>query len=211
MSRQLPVYIVLDTSGSMRGEPVAAVNVGLRSMLAALRQDPFALETVRVCVMTFDIDARVIVPLTPLDTVVIPEVVVPSSGATFLGKAMQLVVQTIHADVAAVRPGNQRDWRPLLFVMTDGAPSDQHHFDLMVPEVLRCQFSVIVACGAGPRARLDVLRKLTDRVVALDTMDASSFAGFFSWVSSSVSGMSSSAGTGSTNLPPPPDAVNIAI
>ena len=211
MVRHLPVYIVLDTSGSMRGEPIAAVNVGLRSMLSALRQDPFALETVRICLITFDIEARILVSLTSLDQIVIPEVVVPGSGATFMGKALQLVVDTVRSDAKAPSSNGRRDWRPLLFLMTDGVPSDQHHFDLVIPEVLSCQFALIIACGAGPKAKLDTLKRLTKRVVALDTMDAASFAGFFSWVSSSVAGMSSSAGSGSTSLPPPPDEVNIAI
>lgn len=65
--RRLPVYILLDTSGSMRGEPIHSVNVGLQSMLSALRQDPYALESVYLSVITFDIEAKVYLPLTPLD------------------------------------------------------------------------------------------------------------------------------------------------
>ena len=65
--RRLPVYLLLDTSGSMRGEPIAAVNVGLGALVASLRQDPSALESVHVSVMTFDAEVKVVVPLTPLD------------------------------------------------------------------------------------------------------------------------------------------------
>ena len=46
--RRLPVFILLDTSGSMRGEPIHSVNVGLQAMLSALRQDPYALESVHL-------------------------------------------------------------------------------------------------------------------------------------------------------------------
>lgn len=42
--RRLPVYILIDTSGSMRGEPIEAVKVGLDSMVSSLRTDPYALE-----------------------------------------------------------------------------------------------------------------------------------------------------------------------
>ena len=83
--RRLPVYILLDTSGSMRGEPIHSVNVGLQSMLSALRQDPYALESVYLSVITFDIDAKVYLPLTPLDQVQIPDLDVPNVGATFYG------------------------------------------------------------------------------------------------------------------------------
>ena len=86
--RRLPVYILLDTSGSMKGEPIHSVNVGLQSMLSALRQDPYALESVYISIITFDIEARVYLSLTPLEEIQIPEIEVPSSGATFMGAAL---------------------------------------------------------------------------------------------------------------------------
>ena len=47
----------------MRGEPIEAVNTGIRVMVSALRQDPHALETVHVSIITFDADAKVVTPL----------------------------------------------------------------------------------------------------------------------------------------------------
>ncbi|MFC2407123.1 MAG: tellurium resistance protein TerY, partial [Cardiobacterium sp.] len=38
MTRRLLTYICIDTSGSMRGEPIEAVNTGLQALLASLRQ-----------------------------------------------------------------------------------------------------------------------------------------------------------------------------
>ena len=43
--RRLPVFLVLDTSGSMSGEPIQAVKNGVQMLVSALRQDPQALET----------------------------------------------------------------------------------------------------------------------------------------------------------------------
>lgn len=43
--RRLPIYLLLDTSGSMANEPIEAVKNGLKTMLSSLRQDPHALET----------------------------------------------------------------------------------------------------------------------------------------------------------------------
>lgn len=51
--RHLPVYILIDTSGSMKGEPIESVKVGLPDMIAALRLDPYALETVCISIITF--------------------------------------------------------------------------------------------------------------------------------------------------------------
>ena len=67
MSRRLPVYVLLDTSGSMKGEPIESVKNGLASLVASLRQDPNAIETVFLCLITFDREVKTLVPLTPLD------------------------------------------------------------------------------------------------------------------------------------------------
>jgi len=57
-----------------------------------------------------------------------------------------------------------------------------------------------------------VLHELTDRLVRLDTMDASAFAGFFKWVSASVAVGSSSAGLEpEVTLPPPPPEVQLVF
>ncbi|MCI5168316.1 MAG: tellurium resistance protein TerY, partial [Candidatus Electrothrix sp. GM3_4] len=45
MPRRLPIYIAIDTSGSMHGEAIQSVNVGVQAMLTALRQDPHALDS----------------------------------------------------------------------------------------------------------------------------------------------------------------------
>ena len=62
--RRLPVYLLLDTSGSMHGEPIEAVKNGVQTLLTTLKQDPYALETAYVSVITFDSSARQAVPLT---------------------------------------------------------------------------------------------------------------------------------------------------
>ena len=64
--RRLPVYLMLDTSSSMSGEAIEALRNGLALLVATLRQDPYALETAWLSVITFDSDARQLVPLTEL-------------------------------------------------------------------------------------------------------------------------------------------------
>lgn len=210
--RRLPVYILLDTSGSMRGEPIHSVNVGLQSMLSGLRQDPYALESVYLNIITFDIEARVYLPLTPLDQVQLPEIHVPSAGATFMGAALELLAHEVQQNTRKSSADAKGDWRPLLFIMTDGSPSDLYAYQQAIPHIQQLNFASIVACAAGPKAKQEHLLKLTDRVVVLDTMDAASFAGFFKWVSASVVAGSSSAGVaGSISLPPPPPEVQLVL
>ena len=196
----------------MRGEPIQSVNVGLKSMVNALRQDPYALESVSLGLITFDIQAKEIFPLTPLDQVQIPEILVPDSGPTFLGAALELLIQRSDLEVIKTSPYKKGDWRPLLFIMTDGSPTDLQTFRNMIPEIKKRNFGNIVACAAGPKSKDAVLKELTDNVVHLDTTDSATFAQFFKWVSASVSIGSSSAGvTEQTYLPPPPPEVQMVI
>lgn len=196
----------------MRGEPIHSVNVGLQAMLSALRQDPHALESVHLSVITFDVEAREYLPLTPLDEIRLGEVEVPEAGATFMGAALELLVDCVTRDVRRNTAEKKGDWRPLVFIMTDGSPSDQHSYRQAIPAVKALNFGSIVACAAGPKAKKEFLLELTDRVVVLDTLDSAAFSGFFKWVSASVSAGSSSASvSGQVSLPPPPLEVNLAI
>ncbi len=211
MSRRLPIYIVIDTSGSMNGEPIASVNVGLQAMVHALRQDPHALDSVHLSLITFDNEVKEIFPLTALDQVQIPEITCPKSGATNLGAALEKVVNAIHTDVQRSSSERKGDWRPMLFLMTDGAPSDTACFNEMVIKIRSLPLARIVACAAGPKAKEAFLKQLTDTVVSLDTTDSAAFASFFKWVSASVEQTSGAGDKTSTPLPPPPDEIQIVI
>lgn len=83
MSRRLPVYILIDTSGSMKGEPIESVKVGLSDMIASLRLDPYALETACISIITFNSNVNQILPLTDLENLQLPDIQVPILGQPF--------------------------------------------------------------------------------------------------------------------------------
>lgn len=207
--RRLPVYLLLDTSGSMKGEPIESVKVGLSTLVSSLRGDPHALDTVHLSIMTFDRDVKVLVPLTSLEDFVLPDIATPEAGPTMTGLALEKVCQAVGREVVKSTPDQKGDWRPLLFVMTDGSANDAQHFNRMVPEVKKLGFGSVVGCAAGPKAKKEELQKFCNHVVALDTMDSHSFQSFFQWVSTAVAGGNMSMGVESElQLPPPPPDVS---
>jgi uncharacterized protein YegL len=85
-----------------------------------------------------------------------------------------------------------------------------HFYKEMVAEINKRDFGQIIVCAAGPKAEPGKLKILSDKVYCLDTMNSSSFANFFKWVSSTVSEGSRSLGTNrKVSLPEPPDEITI--
>lgn len=196
----------------MRGEPIESVKVGLETMLSSLRQDPFALESVSISIITFDREVRQILPLTPLDDLQLPEITTPESGPTHTGLALQLLCDVVDREVRLGSAEQKGDWMPLLFIMTDGKPSDIQRYRQMIPEVKRRKWGTVIACAAGMNARTEPLKELTDQVYSLDTLDSTGFRQFFKWVSDSIGvGNRSIGATADLQLPPPPPELNIII
>lgn len=211
--RRLPVYLLLDTSGSMSGEPIEAVKNGVQVMISLLRQNPQAIETAFLSVITFDSVAQQIIPLTDLASFQMVDI--RATGTTALGEALKLVSNKIDTEVAQTTAEQKGDWKPLVFIMTDGIPTDD--WQSGVAEFKKRKTSFTVACAAGSGADTSILKQITSDVVSLDNADSASISKFFQWVTASI-GVSSTKVedngreiSGINELPPPPAELNIVV
>lgn len=196
----------------MRGEPIESIKVGLEAMVASLRQDPFALESVYISISTYDRKVKSLVPLTELEHLQIPNIEQPESGPAHLGEALKFICNNVDNEVVLSTPEKKGDWMPLLFLMSDGRASDPKLFNEIIPELKRKNFGSIIACIVGSKTNISNIKRLTDNIVSLETTDSSTFKQFFKWVSASVSvGNRSIGATDQILLPPPPPEVHSVI
>lgn len=209
--RRLPVYLLLDTSGSMTGEPIEAVKNGVQMMMHSLRQNPQAIETAYVSIITFDSSAQQIVPLTDLASFQTPDI--KASGVTSLGAALSLLADKLETEVTKTTLEQKGDWKPMTFIMTDGIPTDDWQSGLN--KLKATNKGLIVGCAAGSGADDSILKQITESVVRLDNADSESIAKFFQWVTASISTSSTKVEdsgidlTKMDQLPPPPSELVI--
>jgi uncharacterized protein YegL len=181
--RRLPVYLVLDTSGSMAGEPIEAVRSGVKYLLSELKGDPHAVESVWLSVITFDSDARQVVPLTELMQFQEPQL--EASGSTALGEALRVLQGAFDREVRKGTVDRKGDWKPLVFLMTDGEPTDA--WEDAADELKRRRPGNIIACGAGSGVRVETLKRISEIVVVLNNYQPDTFKSFFKWMTASIS------------------------
>lgn len=201
-NRRLPIYLLLDCSESLAGGPLEAVAQGVASLLADLRGDPMALETVYLSVITFAGQASVAVPLTELMKFQPPPL--RMGTGTALGAALRLLMTSLDTDVVKTTATQKGDWKPLCLILTDGAPTDKWK---AAADEIRDRYcgkkATIVAIACGEDADTAALERITPTVFKATDLRPDTLKSLFKWVSASVS-VASARLDGGTNLPPLP-------
>ncbi|BAC08526.1 vWA domain-containing protein [Thermosynechococcus vestitus] len=195
--RHLPVYLLLDTSSSMEGAPIESLHQGLEQFQREVSSDQFARDIVKVGVITFASDAQLVTGgLVPISDFQPP--MLTASGVTRLDLAFTVLLESIDRDVVRpVKGGQKGDWKPAVFVLTDGRPTDRH--GIATDELWRpardalvnrpkgeIKPSVIVAVGCGPHVDDDTLKAIsTGTAFKMGTSEAA-FVALFQYLSQSL-------------------------
>ena len=117
--RALPIFILADTSGSMKGEKIQAVNKAIRDMIATLRNVNDIRGVFKISIITFGGD-KVIVQQYPTDVRDIEFCELTAAGKTPMGEAIRVATELIE-DKSIVKSS---DYLPTVVLLSDGYPTD---------------------------------------------------------------------------------------
>ncbi len=185
--QRCPCVLVLDTSSSMRGEPMRQLNEGLRSFIDYVRLDSLAAKRVELAIVTFG-PTQLIQPFATIDQIGFRELT--ARGATPMGEAVTLAIETLAERKAVYRANGVGYYRPWIFLITDGASTDSLSSAAAAVRQGEAAKSFSFYAVGVEGANFQQLRGLSVKDPL--KLKGLSFAELFRWLSASLSAVSQS-------------------
>jgi uncharacterized protein YegL len=182
-----PVLLLLDTSLSMQGAKIDALNQGLQQLHAELLEDKLAAKRVEIGIVGFG-PVRVVSDFQSVNQALMPTLV--AEGNTPMGAAIAMGLELLKTRKATIRSHGLNVYRPWVFMITDGESTDaiDQARDL-IREGEASKAFMFYAVGVG-EFNMEALRSLCVREPL--RLRGLMFKEFFSWLSSSLSAVSQS-------------------
>lgn len=178
-AQRVPVVMLMDNSYSMRGEPIDALNTALADMQERLHHDPELSSKAEICLITFGHNGVAawhgsepappgVNPFVPASRFEVPRL--DAGGVTPITSAVELAIRLIANEKRELRARNLSYYRPVMWCVTDGEPTDdagepsdnwQHLPDVIAREEREKHFAFFAASVGNITSRGDaVLRAL---------------------------------------------------
>lgn len=209
-----PVVIILDRSASMLGEPIKELNDGLKTFSETIKKDELAALRVEIAIVSFgpvkvldvrengkEIEADAGIAFATAGEFVPPELT--AGGDTPMGGAVEIALQLLR-DRKAIYKANGIDYfRPWMFLITDGYPTDGLKWKSAAEQVLEEESRKgLIFFGIGVQnADLRTLSKFSEQRPPAK-LKGLAFGELFQWLSKSVTAVAQSKPGDQVPLPP---------
>ena len=120
--RHFAVTFLLDTSGSMGGEPIQRLNDGLNGLVRSLQSDDNA-DIIDIAVITFGGSVNVTMPHTPISRIE-ADFNLSASGLTPMGEGLLKAAEITNERRRLYNANGVMTFKPWIFMITDGEPTD---------------------------------------------------------------------------------------
>jgi uncharacterized protein YegL len=182
--------LLLDSSGSMTGEPVNQLNAGLISFSEAIKKDTLTSLRVEVAIITFGGEVKVMQDFISAGQFNPPTLT--TNGTTPMGGAVHAALDKIQERKAFYKQNGLDYFRPWIFMITDGNPTDDGTWQQAAARSRESEDKKAVAFFAVgmDQAEMEVLKQFSCRPPV--RLKGLAFQEMFSWLSKSMQNVSAS-------------------
>jgi uncharacterized protein YegL len=191
-----PTVLVLDVSGSMNGDKIRQLNQGIEYFKEDVGSDDLARKRVDVGIVSFGSDVRVAHDFSSVETLDPPNL--KAHGSTPMGKAILTAVDLVRKRKQEYKQKGTDYYRPWIFLVTDGEPTDMKPGDELWSQVVETVHSgerskdfLFFSVGVEP-ADMELLRRLSPPERPPVGLRRGQFKEMFAWLSRSQQRVSAS-------------------
>ena len=168
VKRQMVLFFIVDTSGSMMGTKITSVNEAIRNVLPDLQDAGGADIDLKVACLKFSTGCEWMYP-TPIAAESFTWQALQADGVTDLGMAFEELDKKLSRHEFLTAPSGSV--APVLFLMSDGEPTDDYLSGLNKLKNNNWYKNAIkVALAVGDDANKDVLKEFTGNIEAVITV-----------------------------------------
>ncbi len=194
---------VVDVSGSMSGQPINELNIGLQEFHDQISKDSTTANRLEVAIVEFS--DRVVTLQTPalVDNFTMPTL--STKGTTAMVDGVREAIRLVEDRKAWYKQTGQPYLRPWIILITDGAPDGGQDVNGLTQEIhsaVNNKKFVFYAVGVQG-ADMGLLTKISSPDMPPALLQGLKFAEFFKWVSASMSTVASSKDGDKISLPNP--------
>ncbi len=207
--RRLPIYILINTSSSLSNGILQNFKDSINLLVETLQEDPYALETVYISIITFDSTITRLCSLSPLTSFTTPSIKIGKQESS-LGHTLLQLTTIIDNELIKSTCEQKGDWKPLIFIFT----ANDSVIDITeeVEDLICHKCGRIIICAKTDSVNLGKYKKITEVILPIESLDKHTINSQFYWTSGSINKCERvNPYNSDLELPPPPNSIYIDI